>query len=101
MHSPLLSDDREPVHCPGGLYVVATPIGNLKDITLRALETLEGVDLIAAEDTRRTARLLFHYQIRTPLVSCHEHNEHHRTPELIEKIQSGAADKTESNCSGS
>jgi 16S rRNA (cytidine1402-2'-O)-methyltransferase len=91
MHLPLLTDDRETVPCASGLYVVATPIGNLKDITLRALETLDGVDLIAAEDTRHTVRLLSHYQINTPLISCHEHNEHQRTPELIEKIRSGAA----------
>ncbi len=70
---------------------MATPIGNLADITLRAIDTLGGVDLIAAEDTRRTARLLAHYQIRTPLVSCHEHNEHQRTPELIAKIRGGGA----------
>ena len=74
-----------------GLYVVATPIGNLEDITLRALRILKGVDLIAAEDTRHTARLLAHYEIRTPLVSCHEHNEARRTPEIIAKIRSGAA----------
>jgi hypothetical protein len=63
----------------------------LEDITLRAIKTLNGVDLIAAEDTRHTSRLLSRYHIRTPLISCHEHNEHQRTPELIEKIKSGAA----------
>lgn len=87
----LPTDDREARQCPGGLYVVATPIGNLEDITLRAIRTLQGVDLIAAEDTRHTARLLAHHRIRTPLISCHEHNEHQRTPELIEKIRRGAA----------
>ena len=91
MPLPLLMDDREPVRCPSGLYVVATPIGNLEDITLRAIRTLNGVDLIAAEDTRHTARLLSHYRIRTPLISCHEHNERQRTPELIDKIRSGAS----------
>lgn len=91
MPLPLPTDDREHIRCPSGLYVVATPIGNLEDITLRAIKTLKGVDLIAAEDTRHTTRLLARYDIRTPLISCHEHNEHRRTPELIEKIQSGAA----------
>jgi 16S rRNA (cytidine1402-2'-O)-methyltransferase len=91
MPLPLLTDRREPVRCPSGLYVVGTPIGNLEDITLRAIKTLDGVDLIAAEDTRHTARLLTHYRIRTPLISCHEHNERQRTPELIERIRSGAA----------
>jgi 16S rRNA (cytidine1402-2'-O)-methyltransferase len=91
MPLPLPTDNREPVHCPSGLYVVATPIGNLEDITLRALKTLGGVDLIAAEDTRHTVRLLNHYRIRTPLISCHEHNEEQRIPELVEKILSGAA----------
>lgn len=87
----LLTDNGEPSRCPGGLYVVATPIGNLADITLRALRTLAGVDLIAAEDTRHTARLLAHYRIHTPMVSCHEHNEAQRIPELIDKIRDGAA----------
>jgi 16S rRNA (cytidine1402-2'-O)-methyltransferase len=91
MPLPLPTDERERVHCPSGLYVVATPIGNMEDITLRAINTLNGVDLIAAEDTRHTSRLLSRYHIRTPLISCHEHNEHQRTPELIEKIKSGAA----------
>ncbi len=91
MPLPLPMDDRDANRCPSGLYVVATPIGNLEDITLRAIKTLEGVDLIAAEDTRHTARLLSRYQIRTPLISCHEHNEYQRTPELIEKIRCGAA----------
>lgn len=90
MPFPLPTDDPPPA-CPAGLYVVATPIGNLEDITLRALHTLAGVDLIAAEDTRHTARLLNHYKIRTPLISCHEHNEAQRTGELIQKIHDGAA----------
>lgn len=91
MPLPLPTDDPAPVRCPSGLYVVATPIGNLEDITLRAIKTLNGVDLIAAEDTRHTARLLSHYRIRTPMISCHEHNEHQRAAELIDKIRSGAA----------
>jgi 16S rRNA (cytidine1402-2'-O)-methyltransferase len=87
MPSPLPTD--KPV--PGGLYVVATPIGNLEDITLRAIRILTGVDLIAAEDTRHTARLLAHYRIKTPLISCHEHNERQRSVELIAKIRSGGS----------
>ena len=90
MHFPWPTDDP-PAACPAGLYVVATPIGNLEDITLRALRTLAGVDLIAAEDTRHSARLLSHFGIRTPLISCHEHNEMQRTTELIGKIRAGAA----------
>lgn len=74
---------------PGILYVVATPIGNLEDITLRALRVLREVAIIAAEDTRRTARLLQHYSISTPTTSLHEHNERTRTPELIGRLQRG------------
>ncbi len=73
-----------------GLYVVATPIGHLADITLRALSVLAGADLIAAEDTRHTRRLLDHYQIRSRLVSYHEHNEARRTAELIVQLAQGA-----------
>jgi 16S rRNA (cytidine1402-2'-O)-methyltransferase len=73
----------------GTLYVVATPIGNLEDITLRALRVLREVDLIAAEDTRRTARLLMHHAISTPTISFHEHNARTRTPQLIAKLGSG------------
>ena len=71
------------------LYVVATPIGNLDDITLRALETLKTVDLIAAEDTRHSGNLLRHFEIRKPLVSYHEHNEAMRTAELAERLAAG------------
>ena len=74
---------------PGTLYVVATPIGNLEDVTLRALRVLREVDMIAAEDTRRTARLLQHYSISTPTTSLHAHNEHARTPALIGRLLSG------------
>jgi len=73
----------------GKLFVVATPIGNLEDITLRALRVLREADLIAAEDTRRTGLLLAHYNIHKPLVSCHEFNEAKRTPELLQKLQEG------------
>ena len=71
------------------LYVVGTPIGNLDDITQRALATLRGVDLIAAEDTRHSGNLLRHFQIRKPLVSYHEHNEAQRSAELIERLAAG------------
>ncbi|HVG22133.1 MAG TPA: 16S rRNA (cytidine(1402)-2'-O)-methyltransferase [Blastocatellia bacterium] len=71
------------------LYLVATPIGNLEDITLRALRVLREVDLIACEDTRHTRKLLAHYQITKPTVSYHEHNERERADQLIEKIQAG------------
>lgn len=73
----------------GILYVVATPIGNLEDITLRALKVLRDVSLIAAEDTRRTARLLQHYSISTPTTSLHEHNEHARTAPLVARLLRG------------
>ncbi len=73
----------------GTLYIVATPIGNLGDITLRALETLKSVDAIVAEDTRHTRKLLTHYDIHKPLVSYHEHNARKREPELIARLQSG------------
>src|SRR5947207_12143053 len=71
------------------LYVVATPIGNLGDITLRALEILKDVDLVAAEDTRHSGILLKRYQIHKPLVSCHEHNEAMRTAQLVERLAAG------------
>ena len=74
---------------PGTLYVVATPIGNLEDVTLRALRILREVSLIAAEDTRRTARLLQHYSISTRTTSLHDHNERVKTPELIARLQAG------------
>jgi 16S rRNA (cytidine1402-2'-O)-methyltransferase len=72
-----------------GLYLVATPIGNLEDITLRALRVLRSVDRIACEDTRQTAKLLGHFGIRTPTVSYHTHNEQSRSSELIESLKSG------------
>jgi len=75
----------------GILYVVATPIGNLEDVTLRALRTLREVSLIAAEDTRRTARLLQHYSISTRTTSLHEHNEREKTPQLVDRLLAGDA----------
>jgi 16S rRNA (cytidine1402-2'-O)-methyltransferase len=73
-----------------GLYLVATPIGNLGDITLRALDILKRVDRIACEDTRQTQKLLNHYLIATPTVSCHQHNERHRAAELVEALKAGS-----------
>lgn len=72
-----------------GLYLVATPIGNLGDITLRALDVLRRVDRIACEDTRQTQKLLNHFEITTPTVSCHQHNEHERAAELIDELKAG------------
>jgi 16S rRNA (cytidine1402-2'-O)-methyltransferase len=74
---------------PGRLFVVATPIGNLKDISQRAIETLSQVNCIAAEDTRHSGRLLEHYGITTPLVSLHEHNEAVQAPKLITRMLGG------------
>lgn len=72
-----------------GLYIVGTPIGNLSDMSPRAVEVLKNVDLIAAEDTRVFAKLAAHFDIKTPRVSCHEHNERDVIPDLIEKLQTG------------
>jgi len=76
---------------PGTLYIVGTPIGNLEDMTFRAVRILQTVDLIAAEDTRHTGKLLQHFQIATPQVSYHDHNRQSRTPELIERLRQGKA----------
>lgn len=73
----------------GTLYIIATPIGNLEDITLRALRVLKEADLIACEDTRHTRKLLAHYQISRPTVSYHQHNERERAAELINKLEAG------------
>jgi len=71
------------------LYVVATPIGNLGDITLRALEVLKSVDLVAAEDTRHSGLLMKHFGIKKPFISYHEHNEAKRTAEFVERLAGG------------
>ena len=92
-----LSDDVELVSSkvqvrPGTLYVVATPIGNLGDITVRAMEVLRGVDVVASEDTRRTARLLKYLQLPyTKLISHHEHNWRNSAPEIVQMLKAGQA----------
>ncbi|SHJ13234.1 16S rRNA (cytidine1402-2'-O)-methyltransferase [Dethiosulfatibacter aminovorans DSM 17477] len=73
----------------GKLYICTTPIGNLGDITIRALETLKEVDFIAAEDTRHTIKLLNHFDIKKRMVSCHEHNEMSRSTEIINRVLAG------------
>jgi 16S rRNA (cytidine1402-2'-O)-methyltransferase len=84
-----LTPDLRGAVMAGILYVVATPIGNLEDISLRALRILKEVDLIAAEDTRHTRNLLTHYDIRTALTSYHEHNEKTQAAKLVEKLRRG------------
>lgn len=73
----------------GTLYIVATPIGHLDDITLRALETLKSVDVVLSEDTRVTGNLLRHFEIKKPLISFHEHTEHDKAAKLIERLVKG------------
>lgn len=80
---------NSPTHNPGTLYVVATPVGNRADITLRALQILGEVDLVAAEDTRHTGRLLKHHGIQNRFTAYHEHNETRKTPELLSKLLQG------------
>ncbi len=77
---------------PGTLYLVATPIGNLEDITLRALRVLREVAVIAAEDTRHTAKLLTHFDIRTPTTSFYEQNEAEKIPRLVERLRAARSD---------
>ncbi len=78
-----------PTSNPGTLYVVATPIGNLGDMVPRAVETLQTVALIAAEDTRHSSRLLSHFDIKTPCIAYHDHSDEQRTAQLIERMQAG------------
>jgi len=80
-----------PSNKPGILYVVATPIGNRDDITLRALNTLGHVDFVAAEDTRHTGRFLAHHNIKCRMISFHDHNENERTPDLINRLKDGSS----------
>ena len=73
----------------GQLYLCATPIGNLEDITLRVLRILKEADLIAAEDTRNTIKLLNHFEIKTPMTSYHEHNKVEKARDLVEQMEAG------------
>ena len=84
---PILSENRNCDLSQGTLFVVATPIGNLDDLSPRARTVLEQADLVAAEDTRVTGRLLSHYSIRTGLSSLHDHNEEQVVPDLIEALK--------------
>jgi 16S rRNA (cytidine1402-2'-O)-methyltransferase len=88
-HSAITSTET-PQQRRGRLYLVATPIGNLEDITVRALRLLGEADLIACEDTRHTAKLLNHYGIHKPTLSYHQHNEASRAPELLKRLEQGA-----------
>jgi len=81
--------NKSAVENQGTLYMVATPIGNLEDITLRALRVLKEVDLVAAEDTRHSRILLSHYNIKTPMISLHEHNEKERSELIVSRIKNG------------
>ena len=83
-----MAQDEDAALAPG-LYLVATPIGNLGDITIRALDVLKHSDRIACEDTRQTQKLLNHFNIQTPTVSCHQHNERHRAHELLQALKAG------------
>jgi 16S rRNA (cytidine1402-2'-O)-methyltransferase len=83
-----MAEDEVSALAPG-LYLVATPIGNLGDITIRAIDVLKRADRIACEDTRQTQKLLNHFNIQTPTVSCHQHNERQRTDELLEALRAG------------
>ncbi len=81
--------ENQPASSAGLLYIVSTPIGNLADITLRALDVLKTVDIVAAEDTRHSRKLLSHHGVSARLISCHEHNERERAPQLVEKLAAG------------
>jgi 16S rRNA (cytidine1402-2'-O)-methyltransferase len=88
-NSPIGAKPLSSSAAPGTLFVVATPIGHMEDITLRAIRTLKEVGLIAAEDTRQTRKLLTRYEVSTPLLSYHDHNKEKRTPALLEKLKAG------------
>src|SRR5215831_14905499 len=88
--APEFAEERQGLHQGPALYLVGTPIGNLEDITLRALRVLKEVDVIACEDTRQSQKLLNHYGITTRTVSYHEHNEKERADELLAQLEKGA-----------
>src|SRR6185437_16234060 len=90
METPTAAVSPDSAVKPGCLYIVSTPIGNLEDITVRALRILGEVDVIACEDTRQTAKLLQHYAIHKEMVSYHEHNEITRSAELVMRLEDGA-----------
>ncbi|HED19230.1 MAG TPA: 16S rRNA (cytidine(1402)-2'-O)-methyltransferase, partial [Gammaproteobacteria bacterium] len=86
----MMDKDRQaPVK--GSLYIVATPIGNLADLSARAIEVLGAVDRIVAEDTRHSRRLLQHYALQTPMTALHEHNERELAPQLVEQLAAGSS----------
>ena len=89
--SDLVSNSQAQGLEPGTLYLVGTPIGNLEDMTFRAIRILSSADVIAAEDTRHTGKLLQHFQITTPQISYHQHNRQQRIPQLIERLNKGEA----------
>ena len=93
LDSPCSSGPSVPrsLHLPPALYLVSTPIGNLGDITFRAISVLRSAKKIACEDTRQTQKLLNHFEIKTPTISCHEHNERDRVANLIHEIKGGSA----------
>jgi 16S rRNA (cytidine1402-2'-O)-methyltransferase len=84
-----MPEAEQPTELAPGLYLVGTPIGNLEDITLRAIRVLRQANRIACEDTRQTQKLLNHYQITTPTISCHQHNERERAIELVSALEAG------------
>src|SRR5215831_6979759 len=89
--APEFAEERQGLHQGPALYLVGTPIGNLEDITLRALRILKEVDVIACEDTRQTQKLLNHFAITTRTTSYHEHNEAEKSAELVQQMQAGAS----------
>lgn len=86
-----MTDSQQEAVAPGSLYVVATPIGNLGDLSPRAVGVLRSVERIAAEDTRHSRKLLQHFAIQTPLIAVHEHNEREMAPRLIEQLRAGGS----------